>query len=78
MLSCTGEGVHMGEKDGKFHVWTYFILNFSLGLIFLRVCLKDDPIFETRQITRTIYYICCCVYTFINMFIEHSGYIKTR
>ena len=68
---CTWE-----KGEGKFQVWTYFIIHFTLCLIFIRVCPIEDPPFETREITRIIYFICCSVYTLINIFIENSGYIN--
>ena len=68
---CTWE-----KGEGKFQVSTYFVIHFTLCLIFIRVCPKEDPPFEIREITRIIYFICCSVYTFINIFIEHSGYIN--
>ena len=52
------------------------MIHFTLCLIFIRVCPKEDPPFEIRQITRTIYYICCSVHTFIKIFIENSCHIK--
>ena len=75
-LVALGKGSTWEKGDGKFHVWTYFTICFTLCFIFLRVCPKDDPPFEIRRITRIIYYICCSVYTFINILIEHSGCIK--
>ena len=57
-LVVQGKGFTWEKGEGKFHVWTYFIINFTLCLIFLKVCSKDDPPFQIRQITRIIYYIC--------------------
>ena len=50
------------KGEGKCHVWTYLIINFTLCLIFSKVCSKDDPPFQIRQIKRIIYYICCSLY----------------
>ena len=69
-LVVLGKGSTREKGEDKFHVWTYFIINFALCLVFSRVCPKDDPPLEIRPITRIIYYICCCLYI-INIFIEH-------
>ena len=61
-LVVQGKGFTWEKGEGKFHVWTYFIINFTLCLIFLKVCSKDDPPFQIRQITRIIYYICSSLY----------------
>ena len=61
-LVVQGKGFTWEKGEGKFHVWTYFIINFTLCLIFLKVCSKDDSPFQIRQITRIIYYICSSLY----------------
>ena len=67
-LVVQGKGFTWEKGEGKFHVWTYFIINFTLCLIFLKVCSKDDPPFQIRQITRIIYYIMLYYIILYNMF----------
>ena len=77
-LVLIGKGYTSEKRKNIFHVWVYFIIHFTLCLIFLRVCPKDDPPFEIIQITRIVCYICCSAYKFIKKFIELSTVVISR